>query len=117
MRQVATPRGLPIDGNDVGVGVAQAADPGLEVGLEQLRVQRNARMLRRLDEVVRPGNRQAEGPQSAASCVSLGVTSADRARATGDRGEIQRDHRHSPVAEAPRSDRCAGHHRCDGDAD
>ena len=36
---VAATRGLPIDGDDIGVTVAQAADPGLEAGLEQLRVQ------------------------------------------------------------------------------
>ena len=36
---VAAPRGLAINGDDVGVTVAQAADPGLEAGLEQRRVQ------------------------------------------------------------------------------
>src|SRR4029077_20903690 len=36
---VAAPRGLAVNGDDVGVGVDQAADPGLEAGLEQLRIQ------------------------------------------------------------------------------
>ena len=39
------------------------------------------------------------------------------ARPAGDRGEIQRDHRDPPVAEAPRPERRARHHGCDGDAD
>ena len=36
---VAASGGLSINGDDVGVGVDQAADPGLEAGLEQRRIQ------------------------------------------------------------------------------
>ena len=86
---VATPRGLPINGDDVGVGVAQAADPGQEAGFEQLRVQgcehvaqrivaRDAAFVaveaseerqmlrppqRRLDEIVRPSERRGQHQQ------------------------------------------------------
>ena len=86
---MATPRGLPIDGDDVGIGVAQAADPGLEAGLEQLRVKRGKHVAQRivardavfvaveapeerqmlgspqcrLDEVVRPGDGRRQHQQ------------------------------------------------------
>ena len=61
--------------------------------------------------------RQAKGPQPLAPRVGLGGTAADRARAAGDRGEIQRDHRDSAVAEASRPEGCSGHHGCHGDTD
>lgn len=37
---MAAPRGLAINGDDLGIIVAQAADPGHEAGFKQLRVQR-----------------------------------------------------------------------------
>ena len=38
--RMAAPRGLAVDGDDVGVAVAQALDPGRETAIEQLGVER-----------------------------------------------------------------------------
>ena len=65
----------------------------------------------------RSHDRRKGAATTLASCVSLGGTSADRARPAGDRGEIQRDHRDFSVAEAPRSKRRSGHYGCDRDED
>src|SRR6476469_6525530 len=96
-----------------GSGVVQGLLPGL--GQRPARRRRRHHRHRWEDLAAQP--RQAEGPQPPASRLRLGGAATDRARAAGDRGEIQRDHRHSAVAEAPRSERCAGHYGCHGDAD
>ena len=58
--------------------------------------------------------RQVQGTPAAASGLRLGVTPAPRPRSASHRHQIQRNHRHPAAPRAPRTEGCAGHHRCHG---
>ncbi len=128
---VAAPRGLPIDGDDVGVIVAQAADPGQEAGFEQLRVQgcehvaqrivaRDAAFVaveapekpqmlrppqRGLDEVVRSGDRRGQHQQQDFREWIQHLGMLTRVRKGGEviqQGDAgQGSHREASIDEAP----------------